>query len=108
MTIKEMEPMIDALNLEKLEVKMKKGRQVHFFVCGDPESYEDGNNRTFGNLIVFDEKCRAWVIQGQEWEKGDTFHVLETKDEKGRNAILIDNNKMDRLPSLDLKDDENK
>ena len=34
MTIKEMEEQIDVLNLDKLEVKMKKGRQVHFFVCG--------------------------------------------------------------------------
>ena len=30
MTIKEMEEQIDVLNLDKLEVKMKKGRQVHF------------------------------------------------------------------------------
>ena len=44
-----MEEQIDVLNLDKLEVKMKKGRQVHFFVCGDPESYEESDGNTGGN-----------------------------------------------------------
>lgn len=107
MTIKEMEPMIDDLNLEKLEVKMKKGRQVHFFVCGDPESYKEGDNRTFGNLIVFDGNGRAYVLQGQTWQKGDTFKVVETKDKNGRDIILIDNCEMERIPSLNLTNGNN-
>ena len=66
MTIKEMEEQIDKLNLEKLEVKMKKGRQVHFFICGDPESYDEDCG--IGNLIVFDEVGHAWILPQQKYD----------------------------------------
>lgn len=97
MTIKEMEEQIDKLNLEKLEVKMKKGRQVHFFICVDPESCDEDCG--IGNLIVFDEVGHAWLLPQQKYEKGDSFNV-----HCGKNArvIYLNGFEMSRYPSLDL------
>lgn len=97
MTIKEMEEQIDKLNLEKLEVKMKKGRQVHFFICGDPESYDEDCG--IGNLIVFDEVGHAWLLPQQKYERGDSFNVHY---EKNAGAIFLNGFMMSRYPSLDL------
>ena len=96
MTIKEMEEQIDKLNLEKLEVKMKKGRQVHFFICGDPESYDEDCG--IGNLIVFDEVGHAWLLPQQKYEKGDSFNVHFGK----KASIFLNDFEMNRFPCLDL------
>ena len=96
MTIKEMEEQIDKLNLEKLEIKMKKGRQVHFFICGDPESYEEDCG--IGNLIVFDEVGHAWLLPQLKYEKGDSFNVHFGK----KASIFLNGFEMNRYPSLDL------
>lgn len=96
MTIKEMEEQIDKLNLEKLEVKMKKGRQVHFFICGDPESYDEDCG--IGNLIVFDEVGHAWLLPQQKYEKGDSFNVHFGK----KASIFLNGFEMNRYPCLDL------
>lgn len=96
MTIKEMEEQIDKLNLEKLEVKMKKGRQVHFFICGDPESYDEDCG--IGNLIVFDEVGHAWLLPQQKYEKGDSFSVHFGK----KASIFLNGFEMNRYPCLDL------
>ena len=96
MTIKEMEEQIDKLNLEKLEVKMKKGRQVHFFICGDPESYDEDCG--IGNLIVFDEVGHAWLLPQQKYEKGDSFNVHFGK----KASIFLNGFEMNRFPCLDL------
>ena len=99
MTIKEMEEQIEFINLEKLEVKMKKGRQVHFFICGDPESYVEEEGQYFGNLIVFDEKGNAWILPKQKWAKGDSFTVHY---EKNTGELFLNSLAMKRLPSLNL------
>jgi len=96
MTIKEMEEQIDKLNLEKLEVKMKKGRQVHFFICGDPESYDEDCG--IGNLIVFDEVGHAWLLPQLKYEKGDSFNVHFGK----KASIFLNGFEMNRYPCLDL------
>ena len=96
MTIKEMEEQIDKLNLEKLEVKMKKGRQVHFFICGDPESYDEDCG--IGNLIVFDEVGHAWLLPQLKYEKGDSFNVHFGK----KASIFLNGFEMNRCPGLDL------
>lgn len=105
MTIKEMEEQIDLLNLDKLEVKMKKGRQVHFFVCGDPESYEESDGKYYGNLIVFDEKGRAWTLAKQKWEKGGSFDVHFGKN---TGVLFLKGFKMSRYPNLDLAEEGGK
>lgn len=97
MTIKEMEEQIDKLNLEKLEVKMKKGRQVHFFICGDPESFDEDCEKL--NLIVFDEVGHAWLLPQQKYEKGDSFNVHYGKKDA---SIFLNGFVMSRYPSLDL------
>ena len=96
MTIKEMEEQIDKLNLEKLEVKMKKGRQVHFFICGDPESYDEDCG--IGNLIVFDEVGHAWLLPQLKYEKGDSINVHFGK----KASIFLNGFEMNRYPCLDL------
>lgn len=96
MTIKEMEEQIDKLNLEKLEVKMQKGRQVHFFICGDPESYDEDCG--IGNLIVFDEVGHAWLLPQLKYEKGDSFNVHFGK----KASIFLNGFEMNRYPCLDL------
>ena len=98
MTIKEMEEQIDVLNLDKLEVKMKKGRQVHFFVCGDQESYEESDGKYYGNLIVFDEVGHAWLLPQLKYEKGDSFNVHFGK----KASIFLNGFEMNRYPCLDL------
>ncbi len=103
MTIKQMEYQINDLHLDKLEVKMKKGRQVHYFICGDPESYREDNGYTYGNLIVFDEKGKAWVLPGQKWKKGDSFRVFDTLNEKGKAVVSVNFKCMEEMPSLNLK-----
>ena len=97
MTIKEMEEQIDVLNLDKLEVKMKKGRQVHFFVESDGKYY--------GNLIVFDEKGRAWTLAKQKWEKGGSFDV---HFDKYTGVLFLKGFKMSRYPNLDLAEEGGK
>lgn len=103
MTIKEMETQIDDLNLDKLEVKMKKGGQVHYFVCGDPESYSENKDTAYGNLIVFDENGKAWSLPGQKWKKGDSFRVFDSLNEKGKVVVAINYECMEELPSLNLE-----
>ncbi len=98
-----MEEQIDKLNLEKLEVKMKKGRQVHFFICGDPESYDEDCG--IGNLIVFDEKGRAWTLAKQKWEKGGSFDVHFGKN---TGVLFLKGFKMSRYPNLDLAEERGK
>lgn len=73
MTIKEMEPMIDDLNLEKLEVKLSKGQQVHFFICGNKLSEKDGYH--YGDIIIFDNKGHAWKDADTRWEIGNTYSL---------------------------------
>lgn len=102
MTIKQMEDQINDLHLDKLEVKMKKGRQVHYFVCGDPESYNEINGFTYGNLIVFDENGKAWVLPGQKWKKGDSFRVFDTLNKKGEVVVSVNFKNMEEMPSLNL------
>ena len=66
MTIKEMEAKIDRLGLEKLEVRLSKGREVDVFICAIKnnecaELEEGGQHR--GNIVVFDGNGRCWETE---------------------------------------------
>lgn len=94
MTIKEMEPLIDGLNLKKIEVKMRRGGQVVYFVCVDGESLdEDG----VGNIFVFDSEGRAWLACGVKCEVDKVWNVASN----GRVAFL-NGKQMERYGGLDL------
>lgn len=75
MTIAEMEPKIDNLGLKKLEVKLYKGLQVHFFICGIENAEKDGFH--YGDIIVFDSCGKAWKDADTRWETGNTYDIRE-------------------------------
>lgn len=102
MTIKEIEDWVDEVGLEKLEVKMKLGRQVHSFICGsDYDGSPDADGKHHGNLWVYDTDGKVWICYGQTWEKGDSFRVNE-RTEHGKKKVFINGREMIRTPSLDI------
>lgn len=94
MTIREMEQRIDLLNLSKIEVKMRKGGQVDYFVCRDPESREPEGRV---NVIVFDSVGRAWVRPRVLLRAGQMWNIWRVAG-----SVYLNGVKMQRIPVLDL------
>lgn len=104
MTIAEMEPLIDRLNLLKLEVKMAKGRQVHFFICADKGKHDKEGETHYRNLIVFDKNGKCWTASGSHgWKVGQSFRTHENVSPEGEvRAIEVDGAQGYRYPKYDL------
>ncbi len=107
MTIKEMEAQIDRLGLEKLEVRLFKGREVDIFICAikndeGAELEENGLHR--GNIIVFDGNGRCWETEPYAlWGKGDDYDVTWGINEYGQNVpVGINKYALERIPLCDL------
>lgn len=90
-----MEPLVDRLGLEKLEVLLKKGRQVDWFVCAT------NIKKTFtvsrGDLIVFSGDGRAWTRRNAQWKTGQTWNVATMG-----NSLYVDGWIMDRQKARDI------
>lgn len=106
MTIAEIEPYVDSLLLKKLEVKMKKGRQIRLFICAD--NVVEYSERVYGDIIVFDGDGKAWKLDNQCWDKERGIEVkvsdLSENSTIYHNTYLTANGvAMKRVVSLDYK-----
>lgn len=107
MTIKEMEAKIDRLGLEKLEVRLSKGREVDVFICAIKnnecaELEEGGQHR--GNIVVFDGNGRCWETEAYAlWGKGNDYDVTWGINGYGQNVpIAVNKYALVRMPQRDL------
>lgn len=80
MTIEEMEPLIDQRGYKGLEVKMAKGHQVHFFIVGI--EYAEKDDYHYGDIVVFDQDGKAWIVEDTRWQIGNSYNVREWPDNK--------------------------
>lgn len=108
MTIAEMEPLIDKIGLKKLEVKMKKGRQVHWFVCGrnlrepnekDKEEWCLFDGAKIGDIVVFDGEGRCYITPDYQIVPGDTYDI---RGIESGNIIMVGFRGGFRNPQFDL------
>lgn len=109
MKIAEMETQIDKLGLEKLEVKVKKGREVDIFICAikDEEEGEfEDEEQHRGNLVVFDFCGRCWETTPlAHWSKGDDFDVIRSEMYGNEDTLeSINGYELERIPERDLED----
>lgn len=103
MTIAEMEPMIDRLNLLKLEVKMAKGRQVHFFICADKGRHDEEGETHYRSLVVFDKNGKCWTVNSRGWKVGQSFRTHDNVSPEGEvKALSVDDEQGHRYPKYDL------
>lgn len=103
MTIAEMEPLIDKTIFEKLEVRLKKGHEVHFFICCQKLTNEnDDDDEHYGHLIIYDGKGRAWGKINCFWRDEGNFILHEVKTADGLKPTL-NGSPLARFPHLDLK-----
>lgn len=108
MKIAEMETQIDKLGLEKLEVKVKKGREVDIFICAikDEEEGEfEDEEQHRGNLVVFDSCGRCWETTPlAHWIKGEDFEVIRSEGLGKETPESINGYELERIPERDLED----
>lgn len=101
MKVEVFESAIDAIGLEKKEVRLEKN-QVKWFVCGGNHEYD---------IIVFDAQGKALVLSNYQWpeEEVNNIHIEIYRDKNGQVlGVTIDGVPVMRDDSLDLKfeDDE--
>ncbi len=104
MKINEMEPLIDKLGFDKLEVKMYRNGDVHWFICGKEIVPSMDGETKLGNIIVYNGEGQAFITDitdSPHWNVGESFTVIV----KGYGLALRtekDCYRMKRFVSLDL------
>lgn len=98
MTIQEMEPKIDRLGLDKLEVLLRL-REVDWFVCARNVVTTFGApSMSQGDLVVFGGDGRAWTKRLAFWRTGQSWRIYTSG-----NSLYVGGWRMDRCKSMDLK-----
>lgn len=107
MKIGEMEALIDRLGLEKLEVRLKKGHEVDYFICAinnDKEGEFTNDYEHKGNIVVFDNDGRCWETgPDAHWSKDGDYELFCDFNEFLQFELSsINGYRLERMPQHDL------
>lgn len=107
MKINEMEPLIDKLGFDKLEVKLYRNGDVHWFICGKEIMPNLDGEVKLGDIIVYNGEGQAFItdiVDSPQWKIGESFTVIV----KGYGLTLRNEEecyRMRRFVRLDLGSD---